>query len=35
MHLYEGEIYHDNVKYEFEIDAGSGSFLKWSMDYRD
>ena len=35
MHLYEGEIYHDNVKYEFEIAAGSGSFLKWSMDYRD
>lgn len=35
MHLYEGEIYYQNIKYEFEIDADSGSFLKWSMDYRD
>lgn len=35
MHLYEGEIYYNNTKYEFEIDASSGSFLKWSMDYRD
>ena len=35
MHLYTGEIYYDQVKYEFEIDAGTGSFLEWSMDYQD
>ncbi|WP_075876574.1 PepSY domain-containing protein [Merdibacter massiliensis] len=35
MHLYKGELYENNAKYEFEIDASSGTFLEWSMDYRD
>lgn len=35
MHLFEGELYHNNTKYEFEIDASSGTLLKWSMEYHD
>lgn len=33
--IYEGEIYYDRTEYEFEIDASTGSFIKWSVDYRD
>ena len=32
--VYEGEIYLNGTEYEFEIDASSGSFLEWSVDYR-
>lgn len=30
--VYEGKIIYDNLEYEFEIDADSGSFLKWEQD---
>lgn len=33
--VYEGEVYYDRTEYEFEIDASTGSFIKWSVDYRD
>lgn len=33
--IYEGEVYYDRTEYEFEIDASTGSFIKWSVDYRD
>lgn len=33
--IYEGEVYYDGAEYEFEIDASTGSFIKWSVDYRD
>lgn len=33
--IYEGEVYYDGAEYEFEIDASAGSFIKWSVDYRD
>lgn len=33
--VYEGEVYYDGAEYEFEIDASTGSFIKWSVDYRD
>lgn len=33
--VYEGEIYYNQMEYEFEIDANTGTFLEWGMDYRD
>ncbi len=33
--VYEGEAYYDRTEYEFEIDASTGTFIKWSVDYRD
>ena len=33
--IYEGEGYYDRTEYEFEIDASTGSVIKWSVDYRD
>ena len=30
--IYEGKIIYNNVEYEFEIDASTGSFLEWSAD---
>ncbi len=35
MHLFEGKLYYNNTKYEFEIDASSGTLLEWSMEYHD
>lgn len=35
LDIYEGEVYYDRTEYEFEIDASTGSFIKWSVDYRD
>ena len=32
---YEGEIYSNNVKYEFEINAVSGAILAWELDSND
>lgn len=33
--VYEGELRNGRTEYEFEIDAVSGSFIKWEMDYDD
>lgn len=33
--LYEGEVYYDRTEYEFEIDASTGTFIEWSVDYQD
>lgn len=33
--IYEGEIHYNNIEYEFEIDAGTGNFIKWSEDRHD
>ena len=33
--VYEGEIYYNQMEYEFEIDANTGTFLEWGMDYKD
>lgn len=33
--IYEGEVYYDQAEYEFEIDASTGNFIEWSVDYRD
>ncbi len=33
--IYEGEILYGQTEYEFEIDASTGDFIEWSMDYRD
>ena len=33
--IYEGEIYYNWTEYEFEIDASTGNFIEWSVDYRD
>ena len=31
-YIYEGDIIYQQVEYEFEIDAQTGNFLKWSED---
>ena len=33
--IYEGEIHYNNMEYEFEIDASTGNFIKWSEDHHD
>lgn len=33
--IYEGEAFYDGAKYEFEIDASTGNFIEWSVDYLD
>lgn len=33
--IYEGEIYYNWIEYEFEIDASTGNFIEWSVDYKD
>lgn len=33
--IYEGEIYYNWTEYEFEIDASTGNFIEWSVDYKD
>lgn len=30
--VYEGEIYHENKEYEFEIDASTGEIISWEQD---
>ena len=30
--IYEGDIYYSGTEYEFEIDAYTGDFLKWSEE---
>lgn len=30
--VYEGEIIHDNKKYEFEIDGNTGDILEWDVE---
>jgi uncharacterized membrane protein YkoI len=34
-HTYKGEILHDQMEYEFEIDAGSGELLGWESELVD
>ena len=31
----EGEVHYDRTEYEFEIDASTGTFIEWSVDYQD
>lgn len=31
-YVYEGDIIYQNKEYEFEIDANTGNFLKWSEE---
>ena len=33
--IYEGELYFERAEYEFEIDASTGNFIEWSVDYQD
>ena len=35
LQIYEGEIYYNWIEYEFEIDASTGNFIEWSVDYKD
>ena len=32
--IYEGKIYFDNTKYEFEIDAETGKIIDWEEKHR-
>lgn len=32
--VYEGDIYYNNIEYEFKIDASTGKFLEWSQETR-
>lgn len=34
-YIYEGELYYQGAEYEFEMDASTGNFIKWSVDYED
>lgn len=31
---YEGELYHDSTKYEFEVDPRTGRIFDWAADWR-
>lgn len=33
--IYEGEVYCNRAEHEFEIDAATGDFIQWSVDYQD
>lgn len=33
--VYEGELYEGKKGYDFEIDAATGDFIKWEVDYDD
>ncbi len=33
--VYEGEFYHNNLEYEFEIDAATGAIVDWDVDEDD
>lgn len=33
--VYEGEIHHNNIEYDFEIDAATGKILSWEEDRED
>ena len=33
--IYEGEIYYNNKKYEFEIDATTGNFVEWEEEVKN
>ena len=33
--IYEGEVYYDNMEYEFEIDASTGNVIEWSAERWD
>ncbi len=33
--LYEGELIHDGIEFEFKIDAYSGSVIEWEADFMD
>lgn len=33
--IYEGEVYYDRTEYDFEIDASTGTFIEWSVDYQN
>lgn len=32
--IYEGELHHNNMEYEFEMDATTGNFLEWSVEHK-
>ena len=32
---YEGELYHDGIKYEFELDGQTGILFDWNADMRE
>lgn len=34
QYKYEGDIIHEQIEYEFEIDANTGTFLEWSEERR-
>ena len=33
--IYEGEIYYNQMEYEFAIDASTGNIIEWSADRWD
>ncbi|MBC5689321.1 PepSY domain-containing protein [Mediterraneibacter sp. NSJ-55] len=33
FYVYEGDIWYDRMEYEFDIDANSGTILKWEQEY--
>jgi uncharacterized membrane protein YkoI len=33
--LYEGELIHDGIEFEFKIDAYSGSVIEWEAEFKD
>lgn len=32
---FEGELYHDGIKYKFEIDPKTGIIFDWNADLRE
>lgn len=32
-YIYEGQLWHNGIEYEFEIDANTGRMIKWKADY--
>ncbi len=33
--IYEGEVTCNRTEHEFQIDASTGNFIEWSVDYQD